>query len=40
MEEQGPARGAERQVTKLVEDDEIGVGEPWPVAGSVDGQLS
>src|ERR1700722_16722215 len=28
MEEQGPARGAERQVTKLVEDDEIGVGEP------------
>src|ERR1700734_3646770 len=28
MEEQGPAGGAERQVTKLVEDDEIGVGEP------------
>ena len=28
MEEQGPARGAERQVAKLVEDDEIGVGEP------------
>src|SRR5580693_3218153 len=28
MEEQGPAGGAERQVTQLVEDDEIGVGEP------------
>ena len=28
MEEQSAARGAERQVTKLVEDDEIGVGEP------------
>src|ERR1700685_228885 len=28
MEEQGPAGGAERQVTKLVKDDEIGVGEP------------
>src|SRR3984885_11666659 len=28
MEEQGSAGGAERQVTKLVEDDEIGVGEP------------
>jgi hypothetical protein len=28
MEEQGPAGGAERQVGKLVEDDEIGVGEP------------
>ena len=28
MEEQGPAGGAERQVAKLVEDDEIGVGEP------------
>src|SRR6202453_2540813 len=28
MEEQGSARGAERQVAKLVEDDEIGVGEP------------
>src|SRR5580704_16754658 len=27
MEEQGPAGGAERQVAKLVEDDEIGVGE-------------
>jgi hypothetical protein len=26
MEEQGPARGAERQVSELVEDDEIGVG--------------
>ena len=28
MEEQCPAGGAERQVAKLVEDDEIGVGEP------------
>ena len=28
MEEQGPSRGAERQIAKLVEDDEIGVGEP------------
>ena len=28
MEEQGPAGGAERQVAKLVEDQEIGVGEP------------
>ena len=28
MEEQRPAGGAERQVAKLVEDDEIGVGEP------------
>jgi len=28
MEEQGPAGGAERQVAKLVEDDEIEVGEP------------
>jgi hypothetical protein len=28
MEEQGASRGAERQVAKLVEDDEIGVGEP------------
>src|SRR6202161_933915 len=28
MEEQGPAGGAERQVAKLVEDDEIGMGEP------------
>src|SRR5258708_14067958 len=28
MEEQGPSGGAERQVAKLVEDDEIGVGEP------------
>src|ERR1700728_2430346 len=28
MEEQGPAGGAERQVAKLVEDDEIGVSEP------------
>jgi hypothetical protein len=28
MEEQGPAGGTERQVAKLVEDDEIGVGEP------------
>src|SRR5271168_4047036 len=28
MEEQGPAGGAKRQVAKLVEDDEIGVGEP------------
>ena len=28
MEEQGPAGGAERQVAKLVEDDEIGVDEP------------
>jgi hypothetical protein len=28
MEEQGPAGGTERQVTKLVEDDEIRVGEP------------
>ena len=28
MEEQGPAGGAERQVAKFVEDDEIGVGEP------------
>ena len=28
MEEQGPAGGAERQVAELVEDDEIGVGEP------------
>jgi hypothetical protein len=28
MEEQGPAGGAERQVSELVEDDEIGVGEP------------
>src|SRR3984885_3766785 len=28
MEEQGSAGGAERQVTKLVEDDEIGVREP------------
>src|ERR1700733_5315170 len=28
MEEQGSAGGAERQVTKLVEDDELGVGEP------------
>src|SRR5882757_6747726 len=28
VEEQGPAGGAERQVAKLVEDDEIGVGEP------------
>ena len=28
MEEQGPTGGAERQVAKLVEDDEIGVGEP------------
>jgi hypothetical protein len=33
MEEQRPARGAERQVAKLLEDDEIGVSEPgaiWP----------
>jgi hypothetical protein len=28
MEEQGSARGAERQIAKLVEDDEIGVGKP------------
>jgi hypothetical protein len=28
MEEQGPAGGAERQVAQLVEDDEIGVGQP------------
>ncbi len=28
MEEQGPAGSAERQVAKLVEDDEIGVREP------------
>lgn len=28
MEEQGPAGGAERQVAKLVEDDQIGVREP------------
>src|ERR1700728_5123918 len=28
MEEQGSAGSAERQVTKLVEDDEAGVGEP------------
>src|SRR5882762_7491335 len=28
MEEQRPAGGAERQVAKLVEDDEIGVSEP------------
>src|SRR5271169_1299914 len=28
MEEQGSAGGAERQIAKLVEDDEIGVGEP------------
>src|ERR1700761_3996307 len=28
MEEQGSAGGAERQVAELVEDDEIGVGEP------------
>src|SRR6476660_9710867 len=28
MEEQGSAGGAERQVAKLVEDDEIGVSEP------------
>src|ERR1700721_4369042 len=28
MEEQGSAGGAERQVAKLVEDDEIGGGEP------------
>src|ERR1700722_18950760 len=28
MKEQGPAGGAERQIAKLVEDDEIGVGEP------------
>src|SRR6202167_5868621 len=28
MEEQGSAGGAERQVAQLVEDDEIGVGEP------------
>ena len=28
MEEQGPAGGVERQVAKLVEDEEIGVGEP------------
>jgi hypothetical protein len=28
VEEQGPAGGAERQVAELVEDDEIGVGEP------------
>src|ERR1700722_5219169 len=28
MEEQSSAGGAERQVAKLVEDDEIGVGEP------------
>ena len=28
MEEQGPAGGAERQVAELVEDDEIGIGEP------------
>jgi hypothetical protein len=27
MEEQDPAGGGERQVVKLVEDDEIGVGE-------------
>jgi hypothetical protein len=27
MEEQGPAGGADRQVAKFVEDDEIGVGE-------------
>ena len=27
MEEQGSAGGAERQIAKLVEDDEIGVGE-------------
>jgi hypothetical protein len=33
MEEQGSAGGAERQIAKLVEDDEIGVSEPaaiWP----------
>jgi hypothetical protein len=28
MEERGSAGGAERQVAKLVKDDEIGVGEP------------
>src|SRR4029077_8685969 len=28
IEEQRPAGGAERQIAKLVEDDEIGVGEP------------
>jgi hypothetical protein len=28
VEEQGSAGGAERQIAKLVEDDEIGVGEP------------
>ena len=28
MEEQGSAGGAERQIARLVEDDEIGVGEP------------
>jgi hypothetical protein len=28
IEEQGPAGGAERQVTKSVEDDEVGVDEP------------
>jgi hypothetical protein len=28
VEEQGSARGAERQIAKLVEDDEIGVGKP------------
>src|ERR1700729_2349840 len=28
MEEQGSPGGAERQIAKLVEDDEIGVGEP------------
>ena len=28
VEEQRPARGAERQVAKLVQDDEVGMGEP------------
>ena len=28
MEEQRPSGGAERQVAKLVEDDEVGIGEP------------
>ena len=30
VEEQGAAGGAERQITKLVEDDEIGMGESSP----------
>ena len=28
MEEQGSAGGAERQVTELIQDDEVGIGEP------------